>query len=119
MPDTPESDEPISSDEMPSAEALSYSHRDIRLSRSPVDWEMLEPKVFETLPPEEREALLREENRRLYFAVQGLAKELAPLLRDEEGDKLSDRINMILNPDQYPHTSENPRVEPSEDADER
>jgi hypothetical protein len=100
--------------EIPSHETLSYSHKDIRISRTDVDWEMANPKAWEDLPPPEREALLREQGRRLYFALREISLRMDKFVPPEDGVKFSGAIDQILNSHKHPHFYEDPRVEPPE-----
>jgi hypothetical protein len=98
--------------EIPTPEVLSYDSKDVDLSSSPVDWEMTSPDVWERMSHEERENVLREQHRRLYFALQETGRVLDKVVPPEDGVSFSEIMNKLLNPDQYPLTHERPEVEP-------
>ena len=108
MPEQPEQ-EPV---EFPDTESLSYDERDIQLSRMPIDWELTDIKALEAMTQQERDLMILEQNRRMFYAIRDLAKAVGKIVPREDGETIYDRTNRHLNPDQYPHYLEDPVVSP-------
>jgi hypothetical protein len=111
MPEQPEQ-EPV---EFPDTESLSYDERDVQLSRMPIDWELTDIKALEAMTQQERDLMILEQNRRMFYAIRDLAKAVGKAVPPEDGEDPSDSVNRALNPDQYPIYTEHPEVGPPED----
>jgi hypothetical protein len=100
--------------DLPDKETLSYDERNVQLSRMPIDWELTDLKALEDMSQQERDLLILEQNRRIFYTVRDLAKAMGKVVPREDGETPYDRANRHLNPDQYPHYSEDPEVGPSD-----
>jgi hypothetical protein len=106
------SQQPLIPPQVPAREALSYNAEDIGLTRTPIDWDLLDPKTKEGLSPEEA----AERDRRITSALLGLASEIDERLQHKPGEmKLHEVVNRLLNPDRYQLTDEDPEVGPPEE----